>query len=174
MPKLIFKDPNLKVPRFGRTRIPAIIRPFKYKITGKATPITPAPSIPAVNAQEILIGFVHGKTASDLEERFANALNESRLQFIFQYPVYGAYQISGEENKIDFMVFDGPVLIPVEPRGGFVHESPSKKEKDARRTQILNEVLGRSGIHNIVQLDYDEPRDMESARKIIRDTFIRA
>ena len=174
MPALVYKDPNLKVPRFGRTRVPLVVRPFKYKLSRTPAQITPAPSLPKVNAEELLIGFVHGKRASDLEERFARALDESRLQFIFQYPVYGAYQIPGEENKIDFMVFDGPVLIPVEPRGGFIHESPSKKALDGRRTQILNEALARQGIREIIQLDFDEPRDLDSARQLVRELFVRA
>ena len=138
--------------------------------------IEPAPRTPVQqDAEELFTGFIHGKTAgSVLEERLARALDEAGLQFIYQYPVYGAYQIPGEENKIDFMVFDGPVLVPLEPRGGFVHESPSKQATDQRRTQILNEVLARYGIREIVQLEYDEPRDMEEARKIVRDTFVRA
>ena len=174
MPALVYKDPNLKVPRFGRTQVPQIVRPFKYKLSRTPAQITPVPSLPEVHAEEFLIGFVHGKRASDLEERFARALDEARLQFIFQYPLYGAYQIPGEENKIDFMVFDGPVLIPVEPRGGFVHESPSKKALDGRRTQILNEALARQGIRKIIQLDFDEPRDMDEARQLVRDLFARA
>ena len=174
MPALVYKDPNLKVPRFGRTQVPQIVRPFKYKLSRTPAQITPVPSLPEVHAEELLIGFVHGKRASDLEERFARALDEARLQFIFQYPLYGAYQIPGEENKIDFMVFDGPVLIPVEPRGGFVHESPSKKALDGRRTQILNEALARQGIRKITQLDFDEPRDMDEARQLVRDLFARA
>ena len=109
-----------------------------------------------------------------MEERFAKALDEARLQFIFQYPVYGAYQIPGEENKIDFMVFDGPILIPVEPRGGFIHQSPSKTAEDKRRSQILNEVLKRMGIREIIALKPDEPRDMDNAREIVRSLFIRA
>src|SRR3990172_1638061 len=174
MPKLIYNDPNLKVPRFGRTRVPLVVRPFKYKLSRTPAQITPAPSLPEVNAEELLIGFVHGKRASDLEERFARALDEARLQFIFQYPLYGAYQIPGEENKIDFMVFDGPVLIPVEPRGGFVHESPSKTALDGRRTQILNEALARQGIREIIQLDFDEPRDMDEGPPLVRELFVRA
>jgi len=174
MAKLVFKDPNLKVPRFGRTKVPQIVKPFQFRVAKRPIMLEPAPGIPETREEEILLGFVHGKTASALEERFARALDESRLQFIFQYPVYGAYQIPGEENKIDFMVFDGPVLIPVEPRGGFIHESPSKKELDKRRTQILNEALARQGIREIIQLDFDEPRDLDSAREIVRKLFIRA
>ena len=174
MARLVFKDPNLKVPRFGRTKVPAIIRPFQFRITKQPAKLEPAPRIPETREEEILLGFVHGKTASALEERFARALDESKLQFIFQYPVYGAYQIPGEENKIDFMVFDGPILIPVEPRGGFIHQSSSKTETDKRRTQILNEVLQRQGIREIIQLDFDEPHDMDTARDLVRKLFIRA
>ena len=173
MAKLVFKDPNVKVPRFRRPKVPTLVKPFQYKIRREAK-LEPAPGIPSIVEQEILTGFVHGKKASALEERFAKALDEARLQFIFQYPVYGAYQIPGEENKIDFMVFDGPILIPVEPRGGFIHQSPSKKEKDKRRSQILNEVLQRMGIREIITLKPDEPRDMDNAREIVRSLFIRA
>ena len=176
MSKLVFRDPAIKTPRFGRAIVKSIVKPFQYKIVKGPVQIEPAPRTPVQqDAEELFTGFIHGKTAgSVLEERLARALDEAGLQFIYQYPVYGAYQIPGEENKIDFMVFDGPVLIPLEPRGGFVHESPSKQATDQRRIQILNEVLRRYGIKDIVQLDFDEPRDMESARKIIRDTFVRA
>ena len=173
MAKLIFRDPNLTVPRFGRTRVPKEVRPFQYKKTHTPT-LEPAVALVDVKEEEVLIGFVHGKKASALEERFANALDEAMLQFIFQYPVYSAYSIPGEERKIDFMVYDGPVLIPVEPRGGFIHESPSKKAEDARRIQVLNEALARIGIRSIIELKPDVPHDMEEARQLVKDLFVRA
>ena len=173
MPTLTYRDPNVKLPRFGRTRVPSLVKPFTYKIK-RAAQLEPSPPIVDVKEEEVLLGFVHGKKASALEERFARALDESRLQFIFQYPVYSAYSIPGEERQIDFMVFDGPVLIPVEPKGGFIHQSPSRRAEDARRTQVLNEALRRIGIRDIIELKSDEPRDMDSARQIVRDLFVRA
>ena len=173
MPSLTYKDPNVKVPRFGRARVPSLVKPFQYKVR-RAAALEPTPPLAERAEEEILLGFVHGKKASALEERFARALDESRLQFIFQYPVYSAYSIPGEERKIDFMVFDGPILIPVEPKGGFIHQSPSRRAEDARRTQVLNEALRRIGIRDIIELKSDEPRDMDSAREIVRSLFIRA
>jgi len=170
--KAIFRDPNLKTRRRSKSdvRVPGIVRPYEFKTSRKAR-LDPDFVTPVAEAAEILTGYVRGEEASKLEERFAIALNEARLDFVFQYEVHSAYELPGEERTIDFIVYDGGIPFPVETGAGFIHGHSSRMESDRERDQILNEILRHRGLQEIIRLEFDHPEDLDDARRIVRELF---
>lgn len=169
--KRIFRDPYLRVSRRGaKPRIPTIARPYKYKT--KVTARLDADFVtPTAAAAEILTGFVRGKQASDLEERFAGALNDAGLSYVFQYRVDSALSLPGEGQVIDFIVYDGGTPYPVETGSAFVHGSQSQLNIDKARDQILNEILRFRGFQEIIRLPLDRPEDRDDARRLVEEFF---
>ena len=95
----IFKDPYVK----ASIPVPRIVAPYRYR---KSRPLAKEnlQRQTARTVDEGLSGYVHGKTASDLEERFARALDKLDVNFIFEYEVETAYTVPGEEKLIDFVL----------------------------------------------------------------------
>jgi len=167
--KAIFRDSNIKGTRRA-TGVRGIQRPYKYKTKTRAR-LDPDFLTEVAEAAEILTGYVRGEQASKLEERFAIALNEAGLDYVFQYPVYSALSLPGEEKTIDFIVYDGGVPFPIETGSWFVHGQPSQIERDKTRDQILNEVLKSRGFMPIERIAFDEPSSLEKARRIVKELF---
>ena len=115
---------------------------------------------------------MNNERASALEERFAIALRQLGFTFIFQYTVNTPFQLPGEGNKIDFIVWDGGVGYPIEPGASFIHKSPSQQEEANLRDAILNDVLAASGFQPIQYLPFDRPRSVDDAVELIRELFI--
>jgi len=167
--KKIFRDPNVPRTRIV-TGVRGIQKPYKYKTKTKAR-LDPDYLTEEAEAAEILTGYVRGEQASKLEERLAIALNEAALDYLFQYPVYSAYSLPGEEKTIDFIVYDGGVAFPLETGSWFVHGQPSQVEADKSRDQILNEILKYRGFRPIYRVPFDHPEDLDDARQIVKELF---
>jgi hypothetical protein len=175
MAKLLYKDPNVRVPRIVSpiARLPAQLKPYKFKTAQIDAP----PSLDTSPPPEVLTGYVNGKEASKLEERFAMALDFYDLRYIFQYEVASAYSIPGEGKLIDFIVYDGGVPMPIEVGSAFVHKSPAEQQAELQRTQILNPILQAIGIqpfNEFSHLPLDRPADLEDAKELVRSLFISA
>lgn len=180
MPKLVTPDPAIRIthPKSLIVYLPEELRPFEYpkkrqrRMDDRPVPLLTHP------VTEQLTGYVHGEPASDLEERLAIALDFFGIQYIFQYRVYGAYQISGEEQKIDFLVNDAGYYIPLEPGASFFHNSPSQVAVDALRMSIVNAVLMAQGIHPLgdplYQIPPDRPSSIEDAKDLVQGMFLSA
>lgn len=168
----VFRDPS--VPTLKRyksdVQVPAALRPYKYKTSRKASIEGNYLSDITRDATEALTGYVRGSSASKLEERFAIALDEAGLEFIFQYRVDSAYDLPDEGKTIDFIVFDGGTPFPVEIGSAFVHKA--QEEQDRARDQRLNEILAPFGYQPIIRLEYDHPESIDDARKIVKEMFI--
>jgi hypothetical protein len=133
---------------------------------------------PDSKPEEVLTGFVHGKRASALEERFARALDFFGMEYIFQYEVESAYSLPQEGKRLDFLVFDGGIGIPIEIGSAFVHDSPSNVEEERVRRDTLNPILALLGIHQLgdpqYEVPFDRPLDFADAKDLIAELFISA
>ena len=177
MARLIYKDPFIAVsqPKSLITALPVELRPFQFKKQRTRRPDDPF-VVPDNTAEEILIGYVHGKRASALEERFARALDFFGIEYIFQFQVDTAFTLPNEAKQIDFIVFDGGLGIPIEIGSGFVHDSASKKEEDKIRQDEINPILLLQGINplgdELYQVNFGEPKSFEQAKDIVARLFI--
>ena len=173
MPKLIHKDPYIRVPQWHE-KIPKEVQPFKYKKL-KTPRVTHRVGRPMGTPEELLSGYVHGEKASKLEERFAIALDFFGLTYQFQYEVPSIYSLPGEEKNIDFLVYDGGIAWPIEVGASFVHDTTSEKDAELARTALINAILPMLGIMQITDdsyIEYDKPESIEEAKDIVSSLFI--
>ena len=179
MAKLVYADPAIRIrqPKSLIVYLPEEMRPFVYKTPRPAKgevkyfPASPKP-------EELLTGYVHGKRASDLEERFALALQHFGMDFVFQFEVASAYSLPDEAKLIDFLVFDGGLGIPIEIGASFFHASPSDRELERERQNIINPILQLQGIiplgDPLYQVEFDHPVSIEDAIEIVSRIFLSA
>jgi len=172
MPELIYKDPFIRIPQWHE-KIPKEVEPYKYKPHSKP-PIDPL-NVPSIaEPGEQLSGYIDGKSASKLEERFAIALRFYGIQFQFQYEVPSVYSLPGQGKMIDFIVYDGGIAVPIEVGSAFVHGATSQKEAEKERTALINPVLSNLGIlpfDDNSYLELDHPTSIEDAKRIVREKF---
>ena len=97
------------------------------------------------DTSEGLTGFVRGRRASALEERFARALDKAAHvdEYWFDVLLKTPFGIPGQENRVDFFVWIGRILHPIEIDGDFVHKSAEAKNADMKRDAILNPIIAR-------------------------------
>lgn len=172
MPKLVYKDPYIRVPQWHE-RVPQEVEPFEYK-TPRTKRMSARFDQPEPKPEEFLAGYVHGVRASALEERFARALDFFGLDYRFQFEVPSIYSLPGQEKTIDFLVYDGGIAFPIEIGSRFVHASPSEQEKERERTAQMNAVLPTLGIMQITDDSYiplDRPTSVEDAKDIVARLF---
>ena len=122
--------------------VPGFFTPYRYKKTRAKRP--EAPSFPSFKEDEGLTGTVLGKDASDLEERFARALNTYGVDFVFQFFVETAHSLPYQEKQVDFVVYSGQPE-PVEIDGLWVHKTQAQREYDRERDAQVDEALAPHG-----------------------------
>jgi len=148
--------------------IPRWSHPYHYK-KGKPFDFSEKKnriSIPSI--KEDLSGFVHGEDASDLEERFAKALDLRQLEFIFQFPVSTLYSLPGEEKQVDFVV-DVGFQYPVEVDAVFTHLN--QESEDQLRDAQIDEVLSRQGFFPIQRVSGADLQSIEDALSVVDRLF---
>ena len=119
---------------------------------------------------EQLTGFVHGKEASDLEERWARAEDGAQREYIFQYWVENPYGLPSQKNQIDFMdVTDA--WQPIEIDGSYAHKTAGQKADDQARDAILNTLFQQRGINPIIRIPGDSLATQEDADRIVLEIF---
>ena len=143
------------------------MKPFRYKLRPRP-PEMPLNRLAGLSEDERLTGFVHGKEASDLEERFARALDRAGKDYRFEYLVLSNVGLPGEENQIDFVVDD---IYPMEIDGNFTHKSAEQKAHDQQRDAILNEQLSDDGWHPIERIPGNFLETQEDADQIVLEIF---
>ena len=119
---------------------------------------------------EELTGRVHGKKASDLEERWAGAEDRAERSFIFQYLMRTPFTIPGKDREIDFMDTEA-TWQPIEIDGGYTHKTGVQKAKDKVRDAILNLELQKHGILPIIRIPGDDIPTPEDADRVLREIF---
>lgn len=119
--------------------IAPIFLPYRYRKPRQIPADAPTRLRPTAG-DEGLTGFVQGKEASDLEERFARALSTYGLDYTFKFYVETSYTLPYQEKQVDFVVQRGQPE-PWEVDGEFTHKSAEQQEYDQARDAQVNEAL---------------------------------
>lgn len=140
----------------------------KIQIWGKDRPVEE-------KIEEDMTGYVRGKRAYATEERFAKALDKSNKvdRYWFSVIVESPYQIPGEQNEVDFYVWSGGTLHPIEIDGGWVHKTGDQRSKDVKRDAILNPIIQQRnpGAMPIERIPDILIETQEKADKLVRELF---
>ena len=125
--------------------------PYQYK--KRREPARPRVAnrvrIPAL--QEGLTGFVKGLDASDIEERFAKALDKLGLEYSFRDHYFGPARNTPGAIEVDFMVHSGN-WQPVQIDGEIAHKTVGQRSEDRRKDQRLNNYFSRHGINHVIRI----------------------
>ena len=140
--------------------------PYLYPKEKKERLNIPLNRVPFPTADEQLSGFVRGEDASDLEERYAKALDKLGKEFEFQYEVYAAGTLPGEAKLVDFVVYDGGIPFPEEVDAAFTHKTAEQKGYDRVRDAIVNETLMKDGFQPLVRIDGERMNTQEGADQV--------
>ncbi|UOF79216.1 hypothetical protein [Caudoviricetes sp.] len=97
----------------------------------------PKPVPVGVNA-EGLTGQVSGKSASDIEERFARALEKASIGFEFLPIILAPANVAGSV-QLDFLVYFGNQLYPIQIDGDWIHSSAEAKAHDAMQDALVDQ-----------------------------------
>ena len=143
--------------------------PYLYKDAAKERPPRRLNRIPQRKEDEGLTGFVNGISASDLEERYARALAENGKEFEFQYEVYTAYSLPGEQKKVDFLVNDGEIYFPEEVDAAFTHKTAEQHSYDRIRDAMVDEKLSKYGFQPVRRISGDRLQTQEAARVVVSE-----
>ena len=141
------------------------MKQYKYKLKPRP-PKMPLNRLAGASSDERLTGYVLGKEASDLEERFARALYNKGKDFDFQRDFMTAYSIPGQEKEVDFVVYNGQPQ-PIEIDGTYAHKSAEQKANDMTRDAILNEELSKHGYLPIIRIPGDELETQEDTTAVV-------
>jgi len=145
---------------------------FRYKLPPKP-PHQRLNRLPPGKAAENLTGVVKGKKASDLEERWARALNkdEGVTDYTFQYIVTTPYEIPGQKNSVDFVIQYDDQWWAIEIDGTFVHKTANKRAEDRLRDAFVNEQLRKDGIQPIQRVAGEELQTQDAADRAERQVL---
>jgi hypothetical protein len=145
---------------------------FRFKADRPPVDIFPLNRIkPLPRSDEGLTGLVHGIPASDIEERFARALDRLGIPYEFQKNLLAPANLPGN-YKLDFLVYnpkDGR-LYPIAVDGEFAHKSAEQRAKDKLKDIVLNSA--KQGEYQPVErLDYTKLDNQEIADQTTADLF---
>jgi hypothetical protein len=105
-------------------------------------PVQPANRVEGAKDEEHLDKVVQGKAASDIEERWARALDKRASVSDYEFIVHA---ITGAnlpgEAQLDFLVYSGGQAFAVQIDGGYAHRSAEQKANDAIQDARLSEAL---------------------------------
>jgi hypothetical protein len=143
---------------------------FKYKIPRKKRQPAPAYNAQQDIQDEGLTGMVNGEPASDLEERFARALDkDTRVNgYSFREAVISARNLPGQ-LEVDFVVQVGPMVYPIQVDGEFAHKGTSKKQSDRIKDMEVDEYYKQYGAQPVQRINGDLLSDQDSANKVVRE-----
>ena len=143
---------------------------FKYKIPRKVHTPAPAFNVQLQADDEGLTGQIQGYPASDIEERFARALDrdERVSSYTFREAVIAGRNLPGQ-LEVDFMIQTGAIVKPVQVDGEFAHKGLSKKEEDAMKDELINKFLSKYGAARVQRIDGEKLSDQRKANDLVRD-----
>jgi hypothetical protein len=148
------------------------LKPFRYskfrmpKYSGKPPKVNP------LRDTEVLTGVINGEACSDLEERFAVALNNNKRVDTFEFqPSFIALRNMPGEIRPDFIVYSGGMLHPIFVDGEFVHQSAEQQAQDRMNDAILDERLAGSGAVPARHVSGKFLQTPEDAEREVREIF---
>lgn len=148
--------------------IPDFFTPYRYKTPRPKRP--EAPSFPSFKEDEGLTGMVMGKEASDLEERFARALNTHNVDFQFQFEVATAHTLPHQEKQVDFMVYAGQPE-PWEVDGDFTHKTAEQREYDRDRDAQIDAALRPYGFAPVGRVTEEYLHNQDAANLFVAENI---
>lgn len=155
------------------TPLPAPYRPAKIR---KPSPPPITNRVSSEKEEEGLTGYVQGWEASDIEERFARALDDMNLQYSFRDHYFGPARNTPGAIEVDFMVENGGYW-PVQIDGEYAHRTAQQRERDRLNDARLNQYFNSHGV-NVVSRVPDGNRFMvgdldtqEGANMVVEDLF---
>jgi hypothetical protein len=144
------------------------IKPYKLKVPSRRTPRFRVNRLKRnLGVEENLTGWVNGKNASDIEERFAKALRAKRVDFKFRVDVRTAISIPGRDREIDFLIDLGGRWRAVEVDGEIGHKNMGQKSRDVVREIYINESLRKEGILPIARVHWRKLQNQEMAARAV-------
>ena len=115
---------------------------YKFKKTTKKFEPWVSMSFPRPDAGDDppLTGFVSGYKASDIEERFARACRNNKIEFKFKVRIPVLANLIGDKKEIDFIVM---LTVPqtVDVDGEFSHKTVEQVGQDQLRDALLSNEL---------------------------------
>jgi hypothetical protein len=112
-----------------------------------------------------LTGWIHGKEASDLEERFYRGVKSAGIldeDIHYNVPVRVTNGMRLEEKEVDFMI-DLGVMQPVEVDGFIGHHTAAQEGYDQVREMLLNAEFRKRGICSLKRVKWWQVETQEMA-----------
>lgn len=122
---------------------------------------------PAIN--EELTGFVHGKEASDIEERFAKELDRRGASYYFREPLVAGKNLPGWV-ELDFMVYSGGLTYPVQLDGEYAHKTAMQRQEDAIKDAIINDFLQGQSMP-VKRISGDELQNEDDVKQAVKEVI---
>lgn len=114
-----------------------------------------------------LTTYVNGIGASDIEERFARALDKNKIEYMFQINIPTAFSLPDEDKIVDFLLPD--LMCAIEVDGEIGHGTSAQQAKDAVRDAHLNPILSSMGYGKLQHIKWYDLETQELADLMAQD-----
>jgi hypothetical protein len=142
---------------------------MRYKVTKVTLEDRPLNRPVPVDNKEVLTGLVQDQSASDIEERFARALDKYELPFEFQVSKLAPYNKPGE-YRLDFLVQSDWGQIPIAIDGEYAHKSAAQKETDMLKDfEFMQKTYGK--YEAVERVSFEELMTQEDADKFVLENY---
>ena len=122
------------------------------------------------DTKESLTGLVQDQSATDIEERFARALNKYDISYDFQVSKLAPYNTPGE-YRLDFLV-DAPWgLIPVAIDGEYAHKSAAQKATDQLKDFEFMSKTGNK-YEPVQRVTFDKLMSQDDANEFVVENYV--
>lgn len=156
-----------------------IKKPFKYPKTRKPPSPELGSRITPYKEKEQLTGYVQDQEASDIEERFANALYKNPYvdSFEFREFFFAPIRNIAGVDEVDFIVHVLGTTYMVEIDGAYAHKTLGQRSQDLQKDAVLNSHLSGQGIPPVIRIPdgvlYPENSldSQESTNRIVMELF---
>lgn len=145
-----------------------MLEPFQYRVRKKKQPVNVRKTPTTATEPEQLVGSVHGYNASEIEERFAKALDKREITYWFRVAINAERGMPGWK-ELDFLV-EHFGIWPVEVEDvTYVHRGTSAE--DALKDAITMESLKDYNPHPVIHVTNFELETQELADATVRRLF---
>jgi hypothetical protein len=142
----------------------------RYKTPRIATEDRPINRASPTIEREVLTGLVQDQDASDIEERFARALDKYKIPYDFQVSKLAPYNKPGE-YRLDFLVDADWGQIPVAIDGEYAHKSAEDKEKDQLKDFEFMQKTGNK-YEPVERISFTELMSQEDADSFVMEHYL--
>lgn len=140
-------------------------RPRRLEKVGRTDRLRPEGA-----GDEGFVGELQGYKASDIEERFARALDKRRLGYAFRTVYFGKRNQTGSV-ELDFEVSEGGLMYPIQIDGSFAHKSGAQRDEDRMKDAMLDNVLRGRAAASVRRVAGHLLESQEEAEAAVREIF---